>query len=451
MDLLDFPPEIFRHIINCLVSDFGILCAWKLRSVCRKTLIPVVAQMLRADNFIGTFDQEISANILAVQPRQAFRGYYALSLLTRKDNMKHYLAYHVKSPRDVLPELPAKIQKMVEYVTKELTATDNLDGRNILLEVCAGVAQTCPFLTTFLWLNDSTSLVSEKRYKKLRQPLSKDITYHDQLIAAISVGAYDVVARLLRQAPTSLSRDVFEEPMLAAVLQDDHKMITLMMTVLDEQKSKRFKRSQVMNVGSPYSMLGSMQPAIVDDNVDMVKLLLGYLRRYLTLPDKTYYRQWIDRAILSRSNNVLRTLLQAAPDTKPFHINTTIFERGVKTGDSAIVTTLINYGSIQLDSSSAQMSALAASIRAGVVAVIRAVVEAGADINLVITTHRLKHCDAITPLEYAIYLNHFDAVYYLIKCGASVPATYTWHLSKKMQAVLQNAAVSQKQSTKQKH
>ncbi|KAI4628886.1 hypothetical protein J4E81_004254 [Alternaria sp. BMP 2799] len=364
--------------------------------------------------------------------------------------MKHYLAYHVKSPRDVLPELPAKIQKMVEYVTKELTATDNLDGRNILLEVCAGVAQTCPFLQTFLWRNSSTSPGSEQRYKKRRQALSQDITYHDQLIAAISVGAYDVVAKLLPQAPTSLSRDVFEEPTLAAVLQDDHKMITVMMTVLDQQKSKRFKRSQVMNSGSPYSMLGSMQPAIADDNVDMVKLLLGYIRRYLTLPDKTYYRQWIDRAILSRSNNVLRTLLQAAPDTKPFKINTTIFERGVKTGDSAIVTTLINYGSIQLDSSSAQMSALAASIRAGGVAVIRAVVEAGADIDLVITTHRLKHCDAITPLEYAIYLNNFDAVCYLIKCGASVPATYTWHLSKKMQVIIRNAQASQEKTTKQK-
>ncbi|KAI4936969.1 uncharacterized protein J4E92_001694 [Alternaria infectoria] len=451
MDLLDFPPEIFRHVINCLVSDVGVLCAWKLRSVCRKTLIPVVAQMLRADNFIGTFDQEISANILAVQPGEAFRSYRAWCLLNRKENMMYYLAYHVKSPRDVLPELPAKIQNMVEYVTKELTAIDSLDDRNILLEVCAGVAQTCPLLATFLWRNSSTSPGSEQRYRERRQALSKDITYHDQLIAAISVGAHDAVAKLLPHAPTSLSLGIFEEPILAAVRQQDHKMIAVMMTVLDQHKLKRLKKNQVIGFGSPYSMLGSMQPAIADDNVDMVKLLLGYIRRYLTLPDKTYYRQWIDRAILSRSNSVLRTLLQAAPDTKPFQINTTIFERGVKTGDSAIVTTLINYGSIQLDSSSAQMSALAASIRAGGVAVIRAVVEAGADINLVITTHRLKHCDAITPLEYAIYLNHFDAVCYLIKCGASVPATYTWHLSKKMQAVLQNAAVSQKQSTKQKH
>jgi hypothetical protein len=66
MDLLDFPPEIFRRIIHCLVSDTGVVESWKLRRVCRMIPISAVAYVLSAD-FLGTFDQEISENILAIQ------------------------------------------------------------------------------------------------------------------------------------------------------------------------------------------------------------------------------------------------------------------------------------------------------------------------------------------------------------------------------------------------
>jgi hypothetical protein len=50
----------------------------------------------------------------------AFRSHLASRLLSEPENMKHYLAYHVKNPRDVFLELLTKIREMVEYVTKEL-------------------------------------------------------------------------------------------------------------------------------------------------------------------------------------------------------------------------------------------------------------------------------------------------------------------------------------------
>ena len=36
MLLLQLPPEIFYHIVSHLVTDAGILEAWKYRKVCRK-------------------------------------------------------------------------------------------------------------------------------------------------------------------------------------------------------------------------------------------------------------------------------------------------------------------------------------------------------------------------------------------------------------------------------
>lgn len=50
MDLLDFPPEIFRHVIHCLVSDAGVVKSWKLRGVCCKSILFVVACMLGTDD-----------------------------------------------------------------------------------------------------------------------------------------------------------------------------------------------------------------------------------------------------------------------------------------------------------------------------------------------------------------------------------------------------------------
>jgi hypothetical protein len=37
MELLDFPPETFRRMIDYLVSGAGVIESWKLRGVCRKT------------------------------------------------------------------------------------------------------------------------------------------------------------------------------------------------------------------------------------------------------------------------------------------------------------------------------------------------------------------------------------------------------------------------------
>jgi len=345
---------------------------------------------------------------------------------------------------------------MVEYATKELKAANDLHDRNILLEICAGVARTCRYPYTFLWryepppgpLHPYYGDYKHERYKLERRALSPDATIHDQLIAAISVGARDAVAQLLPQVPARLPEGAFEDPILACVLLDDQDMIILMMKALDEHKSKRFKQEQVIAGGSPYNVGSAMETAITHSRVDMVKLLLGYLCRYLTLPDKTYYRRWVDLAINVRRTEVLKAFLQAASNTKPFNINSVVFKKGLRTGKPAIVSTLIKYGSIQLDSDNAQMSALAASIRTGGVPVIRAVVKAGADIDLVITTHRLKHVGAITPVEYAVYLKKYEAVTYMIECGAKAPAIATWPTSRKMRNVLQNAVAKRKTTTK---
>ena len=50
MDLLDFPPEIFRHVIHCLVSDAGVHESRKLRRVCSKPILFLVLCMLDTDD-----------------------------------------------------------------------------------------------------------------------------------------------------------------------------------------------------------------------------------------------------------------------------------------------------------------------------------------------------------------------------------------------------------------
>jgi hypothetical protein len=428
MELLDFPPEIFRRIIHNLVNESNVLSSWKLRSVCRKISMPAFAFALDT-NFPGTFDQEISENILAIQPQAKFSSPYGYDLLGHPENMKHYLAYHVKNPRDVLPELPAKIQKMVAYITKELQDTDHLKGRNILLEVCAGVAYTFrqhwrDGWYMLLWRDDGLSSQSYGRiFNDLcRKRLADGTEMHDRLIAAASVGAYDVVAELLLHAPASLPQGIFKEPMAAAVLLDDRKMLDVMIGVLDRHSSKTFKKTEVLSETSPYSMLFAMREAILKKSVGMVDLLIGYLHRFMTLPDKKHYRGWIDLAISLPSNDALKSLLQAVPQTKPFHIKPTIFAHGCRSHSSDIVKTLLEHGDIQLDSSSTSMSTLVIAIRFGTISIICAVVEAGADIDMVMDVHRFKYRTTITPLEYAIHLKHTEAMTYLVERGAKLPS-----------------------------
>jgi hypothetical protein len=425
MELLDFPPEIFRRIIHNLVTEAELKSSWKLRSVCRKVSMSAFAFALDTD-CSGTFDQEISENILAIQPQEKLSTRHGYHILGHPENMKHYLAYHVKNPRDVLPELPAKIQKMVAYITKELQDTDHLKGRNILLEVCSGVAYTFQEnWFTVLWYGEDGFRrypYGRNSYYLSHQQLADGTDMHDRLIAAASVGAYDVVAELLSHEPASLPQGIFKEPVAAAVLLDDRKMLDVMFGVLDRHSSKTFKKTEVLSETSPYSMLSAMREAIQKRRVDTVDLLIGYLHRFIRLPDKKHYREWVDLAISSRSNDALKSLLQAVPQTKPFHIKPTIFAHGCRSYSSDIVKTLLEHGDIELDSSSTSMSTLVTAIRFGTISIIRIVVEAGADIDMAMDVHRFKHRTTITPLEYAIYLKHTEAMTYLIERGAKLPS-----------------------------
>jgi hypothetical protein len=362
--------------------------------------------------------------------------------------VKHFLAYHAKNPRDVSPRLLAKIQKMVDYIIKELDARDNLEGRNILSEVCSGIANTSLDIHALLF--GSTLFVGSfdehVTYKKNLERLDIGTIINDKLIAAISVGAYEVVAELLSHAPALLLQGSFAQPMAAAVLLDDRKMINVMISVLDQHKSKKFKKTEVLSSDSPYSMLSAMREAIAGNRVDMVDFLLGHLRRYMKLPDKIHYRKWIDEAVSLHKDEALKSLLQAVPQTRPFHINSSIFRNGCETGNSAIVSTLLKYGDVQLDSVSTATSTLAIALKFGRIAIIRTVVEAGADINMVMDTHHFRNRPTITPLGYAIHLDYYAAVTYLIDRGAKVPSTL--ECSRKMRKVVEQALANQSTSKK---
>jgi hypothetical protein len=267
------------------------------------------------------------------------------------------------------------------------------------------------------------------------------MTIHDKIVAAMSVRSYAVVERLLTHAPVSLPSSVFEKPMTAAASLEDRDVINMMMAVLSRNKRMGFKRNEVLSSNSTYGLLQPIQKAINEDCPEILELVLGHLRDYMKLPDKTHFRKWIKRAVDFNHNKVLISLLQAAPTSSPIRINSNVFELGCRTGNSAIVNTLLTYGRIQLDSDNTSVSTLATAIRFGHIPVIRTVIEAGADINMAMGTHRLKAKarTTVTPIEYAIHLKKYDAVAYLIECGASVPPVGTWPPSRKMQKVLQNA------------
>lgn len=131
---------------------------------------------------------------------------------------------------------------------------------------------------------------------------------YDKHIVAASVGAYDVVAELLLYALASLPQGIFEDLMAAAVLLDDRKIVDVMVGVLDRYSSKTFKKTEVLSETSLYSMLSAMREAIRKNCLDMVDLLIGYLHRYMGLPDKRHYREWVDLAIYSHSNDALESL-----------------------------------------------------------------------------------------------------------------------------------------------
>jgi ankyrin repeat protein len=67
------------------------------------------------------------------------------------------------------------------------------------------------------------------------------------------------------------------------------------------------------------------------------------------------------------------------------------------------------------------------AIRSGQGSSVDAVLNAGADINLVVTSKRMK--ETLTPLEYAIRIKHLESVSRLLSRGATIPPVSKWPLS----------------------
>jgi hypothetical protein len=384
----------------------------------------------------------------------AFRSHLASRLLSEPENMKHYLAYHVKNPRDVFLELLTKIREMVEYVTKELETENDCQDRNILLEVCACVADTCRYTGDLLWTSEPDlcyepwlTFRNEWRQKQCESPGS-GLDWHEKFIAALSVRAYGLVARLLPDAPRYLRQSVWDYPISAAVRLGDSEMITLMLDVLDQEKSKIWKRNQMLDSDSIYNIQVGVSHSITNNHAEMTALLLEYLHDYKFLTNKPFYHEWVKLAIDCQNNESLKSLLQVTAEDSPYHIVNRTFEQGCRKGSLNIVKTLLKYGQVQLHSSSSTSSALAASIRSGTVDMVREVVEAGADIDYAMTTHRIARRPTITSLEYAIHIKKYDVVAYLIECRAKVPSESIWPSRGKILKVLQKAVEERKKKSK---
>ncbi|CAN9281778.1 unnamed protein product [Alternaria sp. RS040] len=404
--------------------------------------------------FRGTFDQEISENILAIQPKGAFRSRRAIRLLSEPENMKHYLAYHVKNPRDVFLELPTKIREMVEYVTKEIEAEEDRQDRNILLEVCACVADTCRYTQNLLWisepglLHESWLTIRNEWRQKQCGSTGSDLDWHEKFIAALSVRAYELVARLLPDAPRYLQQGVWDYPISAAIRLGDSEMITLMLDVLDQEKGKNWKIFQMLHIDSIYNIQVGVTLSISSNHPEITALLLEYLNDYKSLTNRSFYREWVKLAIDCQNDESLKSLLQVIAEDSPYHILNRTFEQGCRMGSLNVVKMLLKYGQVQLHSSSNTSSALAASIRSGTVDMVREVVEAGADIDYAMTTHRIPRRPTITPLEYAIHIKKYDVVAYLVECGAKVPSESIWPSRGKILKVLQKAVEERKKKSK---
>jgi hypothetical protein len=346
---------------------------------------------------------------------------------------------------------------MLEYVIKELEAGDDRNSRSILLDICAGVANTCKGILDFLWTpkhyNDPGrwARVRDELHRKQRRLLGQAMTMHEKIIAAMIMRAYAPLAELLLMAPENLPFSAFEDQMTAAVRLDDPTAISTMMIILDHHKSKRYKRDQLLGSNSTYSIHSAISVCIAKYRADLIDLMLGYLHGYTTIFNKVFHRKWVLDAMESTVGlakiEVLKSLIQAAPGKDPFHVSSTIFDLACRRSFDT-VKTLLEHGHVQLDSDSTARSALSRSIKSGTIAMVRLVVEAGADINKGMIRNRFHHSSAITPLDYAIHLKRYNAITYLIECGATVPPKSTWPSKGKTREALQNGVNNRDKKSK---
>ncbi|CAO2653268.1 Nn.00g026790.m01.CDS01 [Neocucurbitaria sp. VM-36] len=404
MNLLDFPPEIFQKIVRELVSASGVDDAWKLRQVCR------------------TFAGEIEYDIFNIQALK-FHDIYSKSGVSRLD-LKVLLANRLKRPVNADSVFLAKIHQMLDFLMEELAIGTPAQLQNLTEELCKTLSVSISTAQLSAILSGHFEI--SRGYRRDTDRRAKSLSLSQKLITAVSVNSHDLVRKLL---PLSLeetieSSAVFGDPLTVAIDQGNIEMVHTILGGLQRMGIKHCSLQEARSASFHGSNVASaISRAIRRENADVLQTLVNFFNENFTGSRKRQYNDWLIESIPIQDVRILRCLLGLRIQGRT-RVERKVLESAAIHGSPQHMEVLITSGGLDVNKKYKNTSPLIAAVRGGNIDVVRAVLDAGADVNMTIRGE-LSAMSVAISIELWIY-SRLAIGKVLLSRGATLPEASTW-------------------------
>ncbi|KAH7392187.1 hypothetical protein DE146DRAFT_634350 [Phaeosphaeria sp. MPI-PUGE-AT-0046c] len=393
MDLLDLPPEVFEHIMTELVESTPVAETWKLRAVCLR----------------------------------------------------------IPDAHDVHAELPKKVEMMAGYPYKELSANTVAQKWKVLVRLCEGLATTIQRLSFFgvrnglqqiIWLDDNSYLCNSRELDIIERTFGVE----DEAVASLAICDVALVKKTLLNIPVNTSFGLYSDPLKAAVVLGNLKMIDAIMDVLtsDESKSQAERKALVLSDSSSvFRVKTALLAAISQGRLTFFRRLLDFLLEHVMRPSNDMYTELLSFAIKYRDDPAYLTaifdIVAKDQNLRKHRVSSRLFDLACRRKAKKCIVSLIKDGGMKADyyrlilskqATQSENSPLFMVVRSRSVTNITAVLAAGADIDLMV--HHQQKKKTYTALEYAAD-NIKEPVHrnaHLLDCllehGATLPRLSVW-------------------------
>ncbi|KAJ4360814.1 uncharacterized protein N0V89_001381 [Didymosphaeria variabile] len=383
-DLLDLPPEVFQRVVHELVSDVGVVEAWKLRGVCR------------------TFAAEIHHDIFAHQPKEILLASMDTSehMKIFQNNLTVYLRNRLNKRLDANGMLVSKIQELWDYPTETLHIQDFQKRQECAARLIEGIVSDPDPLYWMAFIWDEQLWPHRHNHA---DAYMVPATAADKLIAVVAVGEHDLIPGLF-ELPENGDYTMFSRPLVIATGNRDTEMVRTLISC--------YKKLHPKNNTHP-DIVDAIDSAIQIGNVDALELLIQTCRSWghCYYSEKRAYRGWMQCSIIHDSVASLDTVIENRGGRKGM-LTQEVVKLICRSGKDTMINHYIEKGLLDVNKVYSHTSPLIIATHAGNVRTMATLISAGADVDKATS-------DGTTPLFIASKKHRKGAMNYLLDNGAN--------------------------------
>jgi hypothetical protein len=289
-----------------------------------------------------------------------------------------YLFERIQRPRDANPRLLDNIKAIIQY----LRTNSKIHDKETIKSICKGVTHHLgpDVVLELLWYPSSPSVAPLSPLSQLYERLDRDLPVSDHIAAAIFVDSHDLLRVLILSLKGCADSLLFGNPFhLAQSLGKDAIAKTMLDVGLVNGFSYRFVnwvlRSRNIAVDAILWTITNQDFAKIHTLVESIRVASGFR------PTRTQYNKCLVAAIRTGSEKFVIEALKIPRWMARTNVSPEVFNIACKLGVPEVVTALLCKDGLDPNTTFAHTSPLIAAVKSKHLEVMKAVLEAGADVN----------------------------------------------------------------------